>query len=124
MSRRVLVVDDDPRLLHIVAMYLGIEGYDVAVAADGEAGLAEIEKQTPDLIILDIMMPGIDGIEACRRIRANAATAQTPVLMFSALSEEAEAARLAGADGMLPKPFNLPALAEAVKTFFATRTAS
>jgi CheY-like chemotaxis protein len=70
------------------------------------------------------MMPGIDGIEACRRIRANAATAQTPVLMFSALSEEAEQARLAGADGMLPKPFNLPALAEAVKTFFATRTVS
>ena len=64
------------------------------------------------------------GIEACRRIRANPATAQTPVLMFSALSEEAEAARLAGADGMLPKPFNLPALAEAVKTFFAARTGS
>ena len=120
----ILIVDDDPRLLHIVAMYLGIEGYDVVIAANGEDGLAEVGKQRPDLIILDIMMPGIDGIEACRRIRANAATAQTPVLMFSALSEEAEAARLAGADGMLPKPFNLPALAEAVKTFFAARTAS
>jgi two-component system OmpR family response regulator len=123
LRRRILIVDDDPRLLHVVSMYLTIEGYDVDAEPDGAEGLRALERARPDLVILDIMMPGIDGIEACRRIRANATTAQTPVLMFSALSEEAEAARLAGADGMLPKPFNLPALAEAVKTFFAARTA-
>jgi CheY-like chemotaxis protein len=123
MSRpRVLLADDDPRVLSVVSRYLSLEGYEMSTVADGEAAVAKATTEQPDLIILDIMMPGIDGIEACRRIRANAATAQTPVLMFSALSEEAEAARLAGADGMLPKPFNLPALAEAVKTFFASRT--
>jgi DNA-binding response OmpR family regulator len=120
----VLLVDDDPRLIHIVSLYLQVQQLEVITADCGETALAHLERGLPDLVISDIMMPGIDGIEACRRIRANAATAQTPVLMFSALSEEAEAARLAGADGMLPKPFNLPALAEAVKTFFATRTAS
>jgi DNA-binding response OmpR family regulator len=123
MSRpRVLLADDDPRVLNVVSRYLALEGYEMSTVSDGEAAVATAAAEVPDLIILDIMMPGIDGIEACRRIRANAATAQTPVLMFSALSEEAEQARLAGADGMLPKPFNLPALAEAVKTFFASRT--
>ncbi|MGA7988057.1 MAG: response regulator [Candidatus Dormiibacterota bacterium] len=123
MSRpRVLLADDDPRVLSVVSRYLALEGYEMSTVSDGEAAVATAAAEVPDLIILDIMMPGIDGIEACRRIRANAATAQTPVLMFSALSEEAEQARLAGADGMLPKPFNLPGLAEAVKTFFASRT--
>jgi DNA-binding response OmpR family regulator len=122
MSRRVLVVDDDPRLLHIVAMYLGIEGYDVGMAANGEDGLAEVGKQRPDLIILDIMMPGMDGIEACRQIRANPDTAEIPVLMFSALSgdEDVERARLAGANHLITKPFNLVGLGSVVKSFFAT----
>jgi two-component system cell cycle response regulator len=122
MSRRVLVVDDDPRLLHIVAMYLGIEGYDVAIAPDGPAGLAEIGKQRPDLIILDIMMPGLDGIETCRRIRADPATVDVPVLMFSALSgdEDVERARLAGANHLITKPFNLVGLGSVVKSFFAS----
>jgi CheY-like chemotaxis protein len=125
MSRpRVLLADDDPRVLSVVSRYLDLEGYDMSTVSDGEAAVTTATRDRPDLIILDIMMPGIDGIEACRRIRANPATSQIPVLMFSALSEEAEIARLAGADGMLPKPFNLPALAEAVKTFFATRTPS
>ena len=121
MSRRVLVVDDDPRLLHIVAMYLGIEGYDVALASDGEKALEEIDRQAPDLIILDIMMPGIDGIETCRRIRANAATKEVPVLMFSALSgdDDVERARLAGANHLITKPFNLVGLGSVVKSFFA-----
>lgn len=122
MSRRVLVVDDDPRLLHIVAMYLGIEGYDVAIAPDGPAGLAEIGKQRPDLIILDIMMPGLDGIETCRRIRADPATVDVPVLMFSALSgdQDVERARLAGANHLITKPFNLVGLGSVVKSFFAS----
>jgi DNA-binding response OmpR family regulator len=122
MSRRVLVVDDDPRLLHIVALYLGIEGYDVVIAPDGAAGLAEVERQRPDLIILDIMMPGVDGIEACRRIRADPSTADLPVLMFSALSgdEDVERARLAGANHLITKPFNLVGLGSVVNSFFAS----
>lgn len=120
MSRRVLVVDDDPRLLHIVVMYLGIEGYEVFMATNGEDGLAELERERPDLVILDIMMPGIDGIEACRRIRSNPETADLPVLMFSALSgdQDVERARLAGANHLITKPFNLVGLGSVVRSFF------
>jgi len=120
MTGRILIVDDDPRLLHIVAMYLGIEGYDVVTAENGEDGLREIEAQRPDLVILDIMMPGMDGIEACRRIRANPETQNMPVVMFSALSsdDDIERARLAGANHLITKPFNLVGLGSVVKTFF------
>lgn len=123
MSRhRVLVVDDDPRLLHIVAMYLGIEGYDVASATNGEEGLKQVDEHKPELVILDIMMPGMDGVEACRRIRANPETAHIPVLMFSALSgdDDVERARLAGASHLITKPFNLVGLGSVVKSFFSS----
>ena len=117
---RVLVVDDDPRLLQIVAMYLAIEGYEVITAHNGEDGLAEISTKRPDLVILDVMMPGMDGMEACRRIRGNPDTADIPVLMFSALSgdDDIERARTAGATNMISKPFNLVGLGTVVRSFF------
>jgi DNA-binding response OmpR family regulator len=119
---RILVVDDDPRLLHIVAMYLGIEGYDVATASNGEDGLKEVDSHKPELVILDIMMPGMDGVEACRSIRGNPATTHIPVLMFSALSgdDDVERARLAGANKLITKPFNLVGLGHVVKSFFGS----
>jgi DNA-binding response OmpR family regulator len=121
-QRRILVVDDDPRLLHIVAMYLGIEGFEVATASNGEEGLQEVDARKPDLIILDIMMPGMDGVEACRRIRSNPVTMDIPILMFSALSgdDDVERARLAGANHLITKPFNLVGLGSVVKSFFAS----
>lgn len=123
-KHRILVVDDDPRLLRIVSMYLGIEGYDVVTAANGEDCLREIETEPPRLIILDIMMPGMDGVETCRRIRANPQSAETPVLMFSALSgdDDVERARLAGANNLITKPFNLVDLGAVVKSFFPDAT--
>ena len=127
MSRgRILVVDDDPRLLHIVEMYLSIEGYDVVTAENGEDGLKEAEAARPDLVILDIMMPGMDGIEACRRIRTNAETQSVPVVMFSALSsdDDIERARLAGANHLITKPFNLVGLGSVVNTFFPESVSS
>jgi DNA-binding response OmpR family regulator len=124
-KRRVLVVDDDPRLLHVVAMYLGIEGYEVVTASNAEEGLKEVDENHPDLVILDIMMPGMDGVEACRRIRSNPATEAIPVLMFSALSgdEDIERARLAGANHLITKPFNLVGLGQVVKSFFTEEAA-
>ena len=120
-QKRILVVDDDPRLLHIVEMYLRIEGYDVKTASNGEDGLREVDNQQPDLVILDIMMPGMDGIEACKKIRTNPQTANVPVLMFSALSgdDDVERARLAGANHLITKPFNLVGLGSVVKSFFS-----
>lgn len=117
---RILVVDDDPRLLHIVAMYLGIEGYEVMTAENGDDGLAKLQDRPPDLVILDIMMPGMDGIETCRRMRGHAPTADIPIVMFSALSsdDDIERARVAGANHLITKPFNLVGLGSVVKTFF------
>ena len=104
-----------------MARYLDLEGFDVATVDNGEAAVEAAASQPPDLIILDIMMPGMDGLEACRQIRAAPATAATPILIFSALSEEADAARAAGANALLAKPFNLPGLASAVRSFFASK---
>jgi len=117
---RILLADDDPRVIQVVGRYLDLEGYEVETVGDGESAVRRATANPPDLIILDIMMPAIDGLEACRRIRANEATARTPILMFSALSEESDAARSAGADGLIAKPFTLPDLAEAVRTFFGS----
>ncbi|MFN2582768.1 MAG: response regulator transcription factor [Candidatus Dormibacteria bacterium] len=116
---RVLVVDDDPRLLHIVEMYLSIEGFDVRTAENGEVALTLLEPEAPDLVILDVMMPGIDGIEVCRRIRESDAASTVPVIMFSALSgdDDLERARQAGANHMITKPFNLVGLGAVVRSF-------
>jgi CheY-like chemotaxis protein len=113
---RVLVADDDARLAQLISRYLGMEGYQVETVADGLAAVERaVAEPAPDLVVLDIMMPGIDGLEACRRIRSNFATAQIPILIFSALGDEGEAARRAGADAMLKKPFTLPVLSRAVR---------
>ena len=115
----ILVVDDDARLLHIVKMYLEIEGYEVTTAENGEEGLAKVTAHPTDLVILDIMMPGMDGIETCRQIRAHPSTASVPIIMFSALSsdDDIERARVAGANHLITKPFNLVGLGSVVKTF-------
>jgi len=68
-SRLVLVVDDEPGVRDVAQMYLAREGFRVALAADGPAALAAVEREPPDLIILDLMLPGLDGFEVCRRLR-------------------------------------------------------
>jgi CheY-like chemotaxis protein len=117
----VLVVDDDERLVRVVGISLSMEGYDVVFASDGEAALFEVARHKPDVVIMDIMMPGMDGIEACTRIRSDPTTATLPVLLFSALSSghDAERARLAGANHLITKPFNLAGLSAIVATFCA-----
>jgi CheY-like chemotaxis protein len=119
-QRRILLVDDDPRLVNIVKMFLVIEGYDVATAQNGEEGLQEIEHQLPDLVILDVMMPGMDGLETCKRIRGDPRTQNLPVVMFTALSgeDDIERARVAGANHLVTKPFNLVGLGSVVRSFF------
>lgn len=112
---RVLVADDDARLAELISRYLIMEGYEVETVADGLAAVERATAEPPDLVILDIMMPGIDGLEACRRIRANLATAELPVLVVSALGEEEATARRAGASATLKKPFVLPVLGRAVE---------
>ncbi|MFI5287054.1 MAG: response regulator transcription factor [Candidatus Dormibacteria bacterium] len=119
-QQRILLADDEPRLLHVVGLYLSMEGFEVCEASDGSEALAMLETQTFDLAILDVMMPGVDGIEVCRHIRSQPSTQAMPVLVFTSLSsdKDVERARLAGANHLITKPFSLPGLGAVVRSCF------
>jgi DNA-binding response OmpR family regulator len=103
-----LLVDDDARLAGLVTEYLGRHEIDVTVAADGERGLAAVRRGRFDVVLLDLMLPGIDGLELCRRIRAAPELASIPIVMLTAKGDDVD--RIVGleigADDYLPKPFN------------------
>ncbi|MFI5820527.1 response regulator transcription factor [Streptomyces rishiriensis] len=103
--KRVLVVDDDPTVSEVVAGYLDRAGFAVDVAADGPTAVAQAALRKPDLVVLDLMLPGMDGLEVCRRIRA---TAPLPVIMLTARGDEED--RIlgleVGADDYVTKPFS------------------
>jgi len=100
----ILLIDDDPDLLTLLSMILKKEGYRVEVAEDGESGLEMAIQLQPDLILLDIMMPGVDGWEACREIRK---ITTAPIIYLTAKREESDIVRglQLGADDFIPKPF-------------------
>lgn len=102
---RILVVDDEKKLVAMIRSYLEKEGYEVITAHDGEAALQLFEKHSPDLIVLDIMMPGIDGLEVCRHVRDSSTT---PIIILSAKVEEADRVigLEMGADDYVTKPFS------------------
>ena len=108
MAQRILVVDDTPQNVKLFADLLTAKGYEVTTAANGEQALESIAKQPPDLVLLDIMMPGINGYEVCRKIRENPATALLPVVLATSLDPNQERVKgiEAGADDFLPKPVN------------------
>ncbi|HEX4203832.1 MAG TPA: response regulator transcription factor [Ktedonobacteraceae bacterium] len=107
MARKILVVDDEAILLETIAYNLEQSGYRVITAADGYSTLEAARRETPDLIILDIMLPGIDGLEVCRQLRRENATATTPILMLTAKGEEIDkvVGLEVGADDYVTKPF-------------------
>ena len=102
----MLVVDDDPTVSDVVRRYLERAGYGVSLAADGVTALNEYARRRPDLVILDIMLPGLDGLEVCRRLRLQADSA--PIIMLTALGEETDriAGLQLGADDYVTKPFS------------------
>ncbi|MBN2469740.1 MAG: response regulator [Anaerolineae bacterium] len=104
--KQILVVDDEIGALTLIGIMLERGGFNVIKAKDANAALAELEKAVPDLIILDVMMPGMDGIELCRVIRSRADTKDTPVLILSARGDAESVMRGmdAGANDYLPKP--------------------
>ncbi|MFN8523871.1 MAG: response regulator transcription factor [Chloroflexota bacterium] len=104
MSRSILVVDDDLSILRVMKRGLGFEGFQVDVATTGEDALASVRQREPDLIILDLMLPGIDGVEVCKRLRKGV---DIPILMLTARDQVRDkvAGLDAGADDYLAKPF-------------------
>jgi DNA-binding response OmpR family regulator len=111
---KVLLVDDDATLLRFVGEYLGKEGYQVATAERGESGLRQFYAERPDLVLLDVMMPGMDGWEVCARLRE---LADTPVIMLTAKTSEAEKLRgfRLGVDDYITKPFSLAELSARIR---------
>ncbi len=105
MAQKILVVDDEANIRDLAALYLQKEGFVVEGAVDGEDALARFEASPPDLVILDLMMPGLDGFEVCRRIRR---VSDVPILMLTARNEDVDkiVGLELGADDYLTKPFN------------------
>ena len=115
MSKKILVVDDDPELTELLRGYLGNQGFEVATACDGKAMRAQLAESHPDLLILDVMLPGEDGLTLCRDLRASS---RLPILMLTARGDDMD--RIIGlemgADDYLPKPFNPRELLARIKS--------
>ena len=105
---KILVVDDEVYIVHILDFSLGVEGYDVMTAFDGEQALAKVAQDKPDLIVLDIMMPKLDGYETCKRLKSDAATRDIPIILLSAKGRNVDqkVGFEVGADDYITKPFS------------------
>jgi CheY-like chemotaxis protein len=120
---KVLVVDDTPTNVKLLADLLAIRGYAVTTATNGEEALARVATDTPDLVLLDVMMPGLSGYDVCRRLRADAATALLPVVLVTSLDAQQERIKgiEAGADDFLNKPINQPELFARVRSLLRVK---
>ncbi len=121
-GQKVLVVDDEPHILKSLAQYLEMEDFDVETASSGPEALEKVESVSPDLMVLDVMMPGMDGFEVLEKIRANEETASIPVIMLTAKDRSSDVMRgyELGASSYLVKPFNLDELVETIQQVFSS----
>jgi len=113
---KILVVDDEIYIVHILDFSLGMEGYEVVTALDGEQALEKVKTEKPDLIVLDIMMPKLDGYEVCKNIKSSASTQHIPVILLSAKGRNVDQ-KLGfdvGADDYITKPFSPRKLVERI----------
>ncbi|MCU1442457.1 MAG: Transcriptional regulator [Cryobacterium sp.] len=115
MSARILVIDDDTALAEMIGIVLQGEGFDLAFCADGSEALDAFHESKPDLVLLDLMLPGLDGIEVCTQIRAESGT---PIIMLTAKSDTTDVVKglESGADDYMVKPFNPKELVARIKT--------
>ena len=123
MAPRILLIEDDPRLAEMVSEYLGEAGFQVSTAATGGAGLAQLGREPYDALVLDLMLPDIDGLEVCRQLRA---TSDTPVLMLTARGDTMDrvVGLEIGADDYLPKPFEPRELLARLRAILRRRQSS
>lgn len=119
----ILVVEDDKSLADVLSYNLEQQGYLVSVARDGQDGIQQAEVKTPDLILLDIMLPVLDGLDVCRRLRASAITREVLIIMLTAKSEEFDqvVGFSVGADDYVSKPFSVRVLLERIKALLRRR---
>ena len=121
MAKRVLVVDDEPNIVMSLRFLMEREGFQVEVASTGQAAVAALDREPADLVLLDIMMPELDGFEVCQRIRNNAAWRATKVVMLTAKGRDVERDKglALGADDYVTKPFSTRDLVAKVKRMLA-----
>ena len=117
MQRRIIVIEDERDLADLVSMHLEREGYLVSTYANGSDGWAAVDRDKPNLVVLDLMLPGMDGLEICRRMRRDDRFVSVPLLVLTARSEEADIVTLLelGADDYITKPFSLRVLVARVR---------
>lgn len=120
--KKILLVDDSATVIMMEKMMLAGGGYDIVVARDGAEGVAKAESEKPDLILLDVVMPKMDGIEACRRIRALPLSKQMPIIMVTTRSEagNVETAYKNGCNDYINKPLNNAELLAKVRSYLET----
>jgi len=116
-KKTILLVDDEPDFVETVEFFLSGSDYQVLVAKNGKNALEQVKNQKPDLILLDVMMPEMDGLEACKRLKKDPATNSIPIIMLTAKGrkEDVVEAIAAGADSYVVKPFNLTDLVERIE---------
>jgi len=123
ISKRILIVEDDPSVLRATSYILEKEGYEVISAQNGLEGLKKARESSPDLLILDVMLPGIDGFEICHSLRSEPKTAGLPILMFSAKGQESDKATglKVGADEYMTKPVDREVLLNKVAAWLSAK---
>ncbi|HLO61647.1 MAG TPA: response regulator [Azonexus sp.] len=122
MTKKILIVDDEPNIVISLEFLMKKEGFEVAVAVDGEEALAKVDSFRPDLVLLDVMMPKKSGFEVCEALRADPAKAGLVVVMLTAKGRETEVAKglAIGADAYVTKPFSTKDLVAKVKGMLGT----
>ena len=123
---KILVVDDEIYIVHILDFSLGMEGYSVVTALDGEQALEKVAQQKPDLIVLDIMMPKLDGYETCKALKSKDETKDIPVILLSAKGRNVDQKTgfEVGADDYITKPFSPRKLVERINSILGHANAS
>lgn len=126
MKKKILLVDDEKDLVTAVSFRLTAEGYDVISALDGQSALDTAKREKPDLIILDLMLPKVNGYKVCGLLKADMRYSRIPIIMFTARVQEADKkmGEEAGADAYITKPFEAAALLARIKEFLGEDTGS
>lgn len=122
MAKKILAVDDEKHIVRLVQVNLERQGYEVITASDGKEALQKVEDERPDLVVLDVMMPYMDGFEVLQNLRRNPATREIPVIMLTAKAQDADVFKgwQSGVDCYLTKPFNPMELIAFVKRIFSS----
>ncbi|MDO3380048.1 response regulator transcription factor [Geoalkalibacter halelectricus] len=120
-KKKILIVEDEESLLKLESILLTSKGYEVRGVANGRAALEGLEEKMPDLVLLDIMLPEMDGFEVCKRIKQNPATRHIPVIMLTAKKtrEDMERGRAVGADCYITKPFKSAMVIETIQRYLS-----